>query len=282
MSLDQAPQTAKKPLTEQIADIDTQINEAHLTYDTDLVAKLEMQKKSLEGKLAASQQEAEAQPESVAEIVANGDPVAIQKLDKEYAVTPYGEEALANEPLHDEHVLAQKAFIDKESNRIELEVKAKRELMDKKVTDIFKELASKSGLKEPERNRDMIQALVKVVSQNLASDDYTSDLWFQEALIANIRRPGNEPQKAVALELLSNNLLSLLALGEAPASKWKDVEQKEFMLLVREGMNETEAGIKAKERAQDLQRAYNEKIRKMYEILDKIGLSPQIFFQRSN
>lgn len=88
MSLDRAPSAAEKPLAEQIQDIDAQIEEAHLTFNTDLVKQLQAEKQTLEDRLAISQQAAESAPESVTNIIANGDPVELQKLDEKYRVTP--------------------------------------------------------------------------------------------------------------------------------------------------------------------------------------------------
>lgn len=99
MSLDQAPSAVEKPLAQQIEEIDQQIEEAHLTFDTDRASNLQQQKLQLEAQAAS----APSPVSGVAEIIKTGDPVAIAELDTRYAIVP-NEEDLTGEPIQDEHV----------------------------------------------------------------------------------------------------------------------------------------------------------------------------------
>lgn len=90
MNFNQAPSTgteSKEPtLEDKIKAIDDQIEEAHMTFDDALVKKLQAEKAGLESQEKAKQDAVTTQPKTVAEIVKEGDPVELKKLDDRFAV----------------------------------------------------------------------------------------------------------------------------------------------------------------------------------------------------
>ena len=87
-SMSQAPS-----LEDQIKALDEQIKAAEAGYDGVLAGELEVKKKELESQLG-SPSTSTPETQSVAEILNEGDPVKIEKLDNRFAVTPQAQEAV--------------------------------------------------------------------------------------------------------------------------------------------------------------------------------------------
>ncbi len=92
-------------LADKIRAIDDQIEEAHMTFDDALVAKLQAEKDGLELQEKAKQEEDASKPQSVAEVVKEGDPVKLAELDDRFAVAQPASVVIEESPvLQDAHV----------------------------------------------------------------------------------------------------------------------------------------------------------------------------------
>lgn len=106
MTPDQAPQELS--LEDQLKGVDEQLEEAHLTFDTEREKKLQQQRQHIEAQLANI-----APVSNVSEIIKKGDSAEMAALDEKYAVASLDEQ-LTGEPLHDEHVKEKmKATLEK-------------------------------------------------------------------------------------------------------------------------------------------------------------------------